>query len=84
MTKATTKRIAKLFGELCAWCGLEPVNMPYVERGEALHLVCRMPGASTLHGVIELPTTLRGNQAERAIRAEFSEMLTKLREAVAA
>lgn len=83
MTKATAKRVAKMFGELCAKYGVEPVNAPYVADGTALHLVCRAPG-STLHGVLELPTTLRGNQAERELASEFEELLAKMREAVAA
>lgn len=82
MTKATAKRIAKLFGELCAKHGVQPVSLGESMQTEgALSLVCR---AAKACGLIQLPTTLRGNQAEKQLRSEFPEMLGKLREAVAA
>jgi hypothetical protein len=84
MTRATSKRIAKLFGELCALSGLQPVTLgDSLQREGEVAFACKGP-RSNVHGLVQLPTTLRGNQAERAMQREFSEMLGKLREAVAA
>ena len=85
MTKATTKRIAKLFGELCAKHGLEPIGATTEHvSGDLSELTfeCRAP--QSLSATLSMPTTLRGNQAERYLTSEFGEMLGMLREAVAA